>query len=127
MSALKSVRIVDPLVGKIFQNAAMRHSEQISFSTAQLSQICGATLRQLQLWDEEGILVPGRVTGNRRRYTQDQVTQACKLSKVRNLRAFYFKSGLARKIMEHDGPIEIINTAKVIEGVLCIPGKANRP
>ena len=105
----------------------MRHSEQISYSTAQLSQICGATLRQLQLWDEEGILVPGRVTGNRRRYTRDQVLQACKLTKVRNLRAFYFNSGLARRIMEHDGPIEIIDTAKVIEGVLCIPGKANRP
>ena len=48
--------------------------ESVTFSSVEVSEFTGVTLRQLQWWDEQGITYVGRTgSGYRREYTVDSV------------------------------------------------------
>jgi len=49
------------------------------YSTKQVSRLSGASLRQLQWWDETGLLQPLGKVGNSRVYTVEQMNQAKKI------------------------------------------------
>jgi DNA-binding transcriptional MerR regulator len=48
-------------------------AEVVLYSTAEVSKISGASLRQLQWWDERRIFTPKRVKSRRRMYSQAEV------------------------------------------------------
>jgi DNA-binding transcriptional MerR regulator len=52
------------------------------FTTAQVVRMTGITPRQLQWWDERGIVVPAR-EGRRRLYSQDDVTEVAVICALR--------------------------------------------
>lgn len=52
------------------------------FTTAQVVRMTGITPRQLQWWDERGIVVPSR-EGRRRLYSQDDVTEVAVICALR--------------------------------------------
>jgi DNA-binding transcriptional MerR regulator len=52
------------------------------FTTAQVVRMTGITPRQLQWWDERGIVVPGR-EGRRRLYSQDDVAEVAVICALR--------------------------------------------
>jgi len=52
------------------------------FTTAQVVRMTGITARQLQWWDERGIVVPAR-DGRRRLYSQDDVTEVAVICALR--------------------------------------------
>ena len=52
------------------------------FTTAQVVRMTGITSRQLQWWDERGIVVPSR-EGRRRLYSQDDVTEVAVICALR--------------------------------------------
>lgn len=53
-----------------------------TFSSAEVAQASGATLRQLQWWDEQGHLQPGR-DGHARVYSQAEAVLACVAARMR--------------------------------------------
>ncbi len=56
------------------------------YSTGQVSEMTGASLRQLQWWDEQGIVCPERFNGDRS-YTYDQVEMIGRFVQLRKLGA----------------------------------------
>lgn len=52
------------------------------FTSAQVVRLTGITPRQLQWWDEQGIVVPGR-EGRRRLYSADDVTEIAVICALR--------------------------------------------
>ena len=52
------------------------------FTSAQVIDLTGITARQLQWWDEQGIVVPQRV-GRRRLYTLDDITEVAVICALR--------------------------------------------
>ena len=52
------------------------------FTTAQVVRMTGITPRQLQWWDERGIVVPGR-SGRRRLYSHDDVMEVAVICALR--------------------------------------------
>jgi DNA-binding transcriptional MerR regulator len=52
------------------------------FTTAQVVRMTGITARQLQWWDERGIVVPAR-EGRRRLYSQDDVAEVAVICALR--------------------------------------------
>lgn len=59
------------------------------FSTNQVHKLTGASLRQLQWWDEQGI-VPVKISGRYREYTELQLRKCHVLAQLRDPR----KSGM---------------------------------
>lgn len=49
------------------------------YTTAQVASLTGATLRQLQWWAEQGILLPARIHRHRRMYSAEQIETARKI------------------------------------------------
>ena len=84
----------------------MSHDQQ--FTSAQVVRLTGITPRQLQWWDERGIVVPKR-EGRRRLYTADDITEIAvicalrrkgfPLQKVRRIMKFLQKE-LGRRLAE---------------------------
>jgi DNA-binding transcriptional MerR regulator len=52
------------------------------FSTSQVSERLGVTIRQLQWWDERRLVKP-RCSGHRRVYTDDDLRKAALISELR--------------------------------------------
>lgn len=52
------------------------------FTSAQVVRLTGITARQLQWWDERGIVVPGR-DGRRRLYTADDIAEIAVICALR--------------------------------------------
>lgn len=52
------------------------------FTSAQVIDLTGITARQLQWWDEQGIVVPQRV-GRRRLYTPEDITEVAVICALR--------------------------------------------
>jgi DNA-binding transcriptional MerR regulator len=84
----------------------MSHDQQ--FTSAQVVRLTGITPRQLQWWDERGIVVPKR-EGRRRLYTAEDITEIAvicalrrkgfPLQKVRRIMKFLQKE-LGRRLAE---------------------------
>jgi DNA-binding transcriptional MerR regulator len=53
-----------------------------SFSSAEVVKLTGITARQLQWWDEQGIVVPAR-EGHRRLYSLDDVAEMAVIGELR--------------------------------------------
>jgi DNA-binding transcriptional MerR regulator len=56
---------------------------QETFSTQDVIRLTGITARQLQWWDERGIVVPAR-QGHRRTYSFEDLTEVAVLCELRN-------------------------------------------
>lgn len=52
------------------------------YTTAEVSELTGATARQLQLWDQDGIVRP-KHEGRRRSYSEDQIAIVRKIVQLR--------------------------------------------
>jgi DNA-binding transcriptional MerR regulator len=55
---------------------------QETFSTQEVIRLTGITARQLQWWDERGIVVPGR-KGHRRTYSFEDLTEVAVICELR--------------------------------------------
>ena len=74
--------------------------DQKTYSTGELAQECGATVRTVQYYDEKGLLPPSDLTdGGRRVYTQ---ADAAKLRKVLLLKSLGLKLADIRSFLESD-------------------------
>lgn len=56
---------------------------QETFSTQEVIRLTGITARQLQWWDERGIVVPAR-QGHRRTYSFEDLTEVAVICELRN-------------------------------------------
>ena len=56
---------------------------QETFSTQDVIRLTGITARQLQWWDERGIVIPAR-QGHRRTYTFEDLTEVAVICELRN-------------------------------------------
>lgn len=54
-----------------------------TYTSSEVARSTGASLRQLQWWDEKSIVIP-RQDGHKREYSQDQVIQIRKMIQLRN-------------------------------------------
>jgi DNA-binding transcriptional MerR regulator len=57
--------------------------DELRYTTSEAARMAGIRLRQLQLWDENGIVVPDRI-GYRRQYTAQQVTELRLIHRLRS-------------------------------------------
>src|SRR5512142_733496 len=55
---------------------------QVSFTTQEVIRLTGITARQLQWWDERGLVVPGR-DGHRRVYSFEDLTEIAVICELR--------------------------------------------
>ena len=88
------------------------------YTTKKVSELTGATPRQLQWWDERKVIVPERKDADRKRmrfYTIDQVRQ------VRRLLAIRKDYHIGLKSIPPHGSVRIITEPTVINDVLVIP------
>lgn len=51
-------------------------------TTKQVSKLCGVTLRELQWWDEQGIVTPA-IDGHKRIYTDAEVETVRRIQRLR--------------------------------------------
>lgn len=101
------------------------------FDTLQVSTLTGASLRMLQYWDEQGVVVPDRVRGHGRghwvrSYTRAHIKRIERLVELRRQGVFRFESAAGRRIMEHRGPVVFVRNRPVLVGktlVVSICGK----
>jgi len=93
------------------------------FTSRQVTTLTGITPRQLQWWDERGVVKPDR-EGHRRLYSMNQLTQVAVISelrrkgfslqgvrKVMRFLAHEFGKGLA-EIMERDSDLHLLTDGK---------------
>ncbi len=88
-----------------------------TYTTLEVSEKTGATLRQLQWWDETGYIKATRVKGWRRNYSLDQLKQVQRIMEIRQTFKMRF-----RDIPAH-GRVRIITGPTEIGGILVIPRK----
>ena len=88
------------------------------YKTHEVGYITGATMRMLQWWDEQGIIMPCR-NGNKRLYSQENVRQIIRL---KELTKHGLQAGRAKKCLgwTYDRIISI-DRPSVVNGVLVIP------
>lgn len=99
----------------------------MTYTSGQVSAKTGATLRQLQWWDERGILKPLRVKnpgvgrGKLREYSEEQLQVAYRIMALRRQSSFNFKSKRGQMILKYKGPVQFIKEPTVIGGMLVVP------
>ncbi len=92
-----------------------------TYTTLEVSEQTGATLRQLQWWDTQNWVVPERGVRRQRLYSASQIGQIRRLMEIRRDYRMRFAS-----IPKH-GRVRIITQPTEINGVLVIPrAKATR-
>ena len=69
-------------MGLVGFGAGMKQSFASSFTSSQVSLRTGLTPRQLQWWDEQGIVTPNR-KGHRRLYSAEDLAELCLLGDLR--------------------------------------------
>src|SRR3954469_12362924 len=82
---------------KCFKQAAGQAIMAVQFTSEQVVALTGITPRQLQWWDERGIIVPAR-DGRNRLYSMDDVAE---MAVVCQLRRRGFSLQRVRKIMKY--------------------------
>ena len=93
------------------------------YTTAEVNQITGATLRQLQWWDEKGVLRASRGDGLRR-YTFRQVRDA---DKLRRLSRAGIPPRKAKRYMAMDWDLVVrLKEPAVVAGVLVVPDRRGK-
>ena len=88
------------------------------YTTKKVSELTGATPRQLQWWDDRKIVVPERKDVDRKRqrfYTIEQVRQVRRILEIRKDYKLGFKS------IPATGAVKILTHPTEINGVLYIP------
>ncbi len=88
-----------------------------TYTTLEVSERTGATLRQLQWLDETKVVRAARPNGRRRNYSLDQLKQVQRIMEIRQTFKMRF-----RDIPAH-GRVRIITGPTEIGGVLIIPRK----
>ncbi|MBQ9042047.1 MAG: MerR family transcriptional regulator [Eggerthellaceae bacterium] len=79
---------------------------QKTYSTGELAQACGVTVRTVQYYDEKGLLPPSDLTeGGRRIYTE---ADAAKLRKVLLLKSLGLKLADIRSFLESDVSVTVL-------------------
>jgi len=98
------------------------------YSLAEVADATGATPRQLQWWDERGILCPkrgksgsGRGRGDARLYAEADLTRALRIMEVRAGSTFNIKTPLGKYILNYPGPGRFLKRPEIIAGELVIP------
>lgn len=86
------------------------------FTTREVSEKTGATLRQLQFWDEQGYIIPRR-EGHSRVYTARQLRTVQKLVNFRKNHRIWF----SRFSLAEIGRAVIVTEPTMIGGRLVIP------
>lgn len=82
------------------------NDSQKTYSTGELAQACGVTVRTVQYYDEKGLLPPSDLTeGGRRVYTE---ADAAKLRKVLLLKSLGLKLADIRSILESDVSVTVL-------------------
>jgi DNA-binding transcriptional MerR regulator len=74
-------------------------------NTAAVARLCGVSLRQLQFWDEQGLVVPARVEGPGGGYGHVRKYSAADIRRVRLIVALLSKGftlSQIRKILRND-------------------------
>lgn len=88
------------------------------YTANQASRICGVTLRQLQFWDETGVLSP-RQELHKRLYTAEEIEL---LRRIRRLRECGIGLKRLRKYLEWKySAVMKITGPTVVGGILVIP------
>lgn len=79
---------------------------RITYSTGELAQVCGVTVRTVQYYDEKGLIPPTEITkGGRRVYTEDD---AAKLRKVVLLKSLGLKLADIRSFLGSDASATVL-------------------
>lgn len=88
-------------------------------TSEQVSAICGVTLRELQWWDERGIVCP-RIEAHKRLYTPEQVER---VRRVKELRKAGVSLQKMRKYLDRwqYASVMRISVPTVIGGILVVP------
>jgi DNA-binding transcriptional MerR regulator len=96
-------------------------------TTAEVAAFSGATLRQLQWWDERGILRPERIELHSRLYTQEAAARARKLAILRAAGASLQEIRRYKLLEKGFESATRVDKPTLIAGVMVIPfGRCKR-
>lgn len=104
--------------------------KQKLYSTAEVAKLTGVSLRQLQFWDERGIVQPaewgkgrGGGSGRYRRYSEDQLRLIRRMAKLRRAGVSLQKLRPLLRIRTEWDSVVVLRKPEVRGGVLVVPAR----
>ena len=85
----------------------LESQEKVTYSTGELAEACGVSVRTVQYYDEKGLLPPAATSdGGRRIYTEGD---AAKLRKILLLKSLGLKLGAIRGVLESEVSAQVMS------------------
>jgi hypothetical protein len=86
-----------------------------------VSLLAGVSLRQLQWWDEQLVLVPAYIHNHKRLYSPEQVQVAVKIGVMRKAGVTFHQCRRVLKLGLVFDAVAVIDGPRVVDGTLVVP------
>ena len=83
------------------------------------AELIGVSVKTLQRWDNDGILVAKRNPKNRRYYTQEQLMEYLNISKTTNKIVIYSRVSTSNQKQDLENQVEFFHSSDPVSLLLC--------